>query len=73
MHANYSEDGSTIIVGDSEKYYLGVLNSKVNSFLVQKTALLETLEKIIKLAGNMIVHKKSLYTKFAVKHLYIFC
>lgn len=71
MHEKYSEDGSTLIVGDDEKYYLGMLNLKMDSFLVQKTALLETLGKIIKLTWNVIVHKKSLYKKFAVNYLLV--
>lgn len=73
----YSDDGSTIIVSDDEKYNVRQLNSKVDEFLTQKTVLLENLPKLMILADNLYdlknkLHTKLLKVKCKCKYLIIF-
>lgn len=66
----YSIDGSTIKINDSEKYFIKQLNLIMDNILIQKTALLETLEKLIALTTNIVLHKQLLDTKFVVLLLF---
>lgn len=63
----YSLDQSTIIVSVDEKNCVRDLNSNVDDFLKQKSALLENLPKLMKLAANFYGYKNKLNTKLKVK------
>lgn len=62
----YSDDGSTIIVSNDEKYYVRQLNSKVDEFLTQKSVLLENLPKLMALAANLYDLKNEIFVKLKV-------
>lgn len=67
----YSEDGSTIIVDDNEKYNLSQLKLKIDEFLNHKTVLIETLEELIALKCDAVISKNNINFKFKVKLILI--
>lgn len=65
----YSEDGLSIIVDNSEKLNLSEINSKIDNFIQQKTALIEIIRNLFALTWDMIVLKKKFNFEFLVKKI----